>query len=277
IRTFGFILYFGRISCKHLIMEPLKITIFQAYLFWENVEKNLQNLGLRLSSLKEKTDLILLPEMFNTGFTMNVEKCAERMDGMTMHWMFETAKKFECVVAGTLIIEEEGKYYNRFVWMSPDGSFVHYDKRHLFALAKEDQVFTAGNSRVMLRLKGWRICPMICYDLRFPVWRRNQPDGYDLLVYTASWPDKRSAHWRALIPARAIENQAYVIGVNRVGYDGKEVYYSGGSMCISPLGDVVYYEPEDEDLYTFMLQPRDLEKAREDCPFLMDGDKYSLT
>jgi predicted amidohydrolase len=257
-------------------MESLKITIFQAYLFWENVEKNLQNLGLRLSGLKEKTDLILLPEMFNTGFTMNVDKCAERMDGMTMHWMFETAKKFECVVAGTLIIEEEGKYYNRFVWMSPDGSYVHYDKRHLFGMAKEDTVFTPGNSRVMLQLKGWKICPMICYDLRFPVWSRNQEDGYDLLVYTASWPDRRSGHWRALIPARAIENQAFVIGVNRVGHDGNEVYYSGGSMCISPLGDVVYYKPEDEDLYTFTLQPKDLEKAREQFPFLKDGDKFMI-
>jgi predicted amidohydrolase len=226
--------------------------------------------------LKEKTDLILLPEMFNTGFTMNVDKCAERMDGMTMHWMFETAKKFECVVAGTLIIEEEGKYYNRFVWMSPDGSYVHYDKRHLFGMAKEDTVFTPGNSRVMLQLKGWKICPMICYDLRFPVWSRNQEDGYDLLVYTASWPDRRSGHWRALIPARAIENQAFVIGVNRVGHDGNEVYYSGGSMCISPLGDVVYYKPEDEDLYTFTLQPKDLEKAREQFPFLKDGDKFMI-
>lgn len=257
-------------------MEPIKITVFQAYLFWENVEKNLQNLGLRLSALKEKTDLILLPEMFNTGFTMNVAKCAERMDGMTMRWLFETAKKFECVVAGTLIIEEEGKYYNRFVWMSPDGSYVHYDKRHLFGMAKEEAVFTPGNSRIMLQLKGWKICPMVCYDLRFPVWSRNQEDGYDLLVYTASWPDSRSGHWRALIPARAIENQAFVIGVNRVGHDGNEVYYSGGSMCISPVGDVVYYKPEDEDLYTFTLHPKDLEKAREQFPFLKDGDRFNI-
>ncbi|HMR19856.1 MAG TPA: amidohydrolase [Sphingobacterium sp.] len=257
-------------------MESIKITIFQAYLFWENVEKNLQNLGLRLSGLKEKTDLILLPEMFNTGFTMNVEKCAERMDGRSMHWLFETAKRFECVVAGTLIIEEGGKYYNRFVWMSPDGSYVHYDKRHLFGMANEDKVFTSGNSRIMLQLKGWKICPMVCYDLRFPVWSRNQEDGYDLLVYTACWPDKRSAHWRALIPARAIENQAFVIGVNRVGHDGNEVYYSGGSMCISPLGDVIYYKPEDEDLYTFTLHPKDLIQAREQFPFLKDGDKFTL-
>lgn len=257
-------------------MEPIKITVFQAYLFWENVEKNLQNLSLRLSGLKEKTDLILLPEMFNTGFTMNVEKCAETMSGPTMHWMYEHAKSYDCVVAGTLIIEENGNYYNRFIWMSPDGSFVHYDKRHLFGMANEDQVFTAGNSRIVLNLKGWKVCPMVCYDLRFPVWSRNLGAAYDLLVYTACWPDKRSAHWRALIPARAIENQAYVIGVNRVGYDGNEIYYSGGSMCISPMGDVVYYKPEDEDLYTFTLSPADLIKSREQLPFLKDADHFSM-
>lgn len=257
-------------------MESIKITICQAYLFWENVEKNLQNLSLKLSSLKEKTDLIILPEMFNTGFTTNVEKCAERMDGNTMKWMYHTSRTFNCVVAGTLIIEENGNYYNRFVWMSPDGNFVHYDKRHLFGMAKEDAVFTAGGSRIVLKLKGWKVCPMICYDLRFPVWSRNQTEGYDLLVYTANWPDKRSAHWRTLIPARAIENQAFVIGVNRVGYDGNEVYYSGGSMCITPLGDVVYYKPEDEDIYTFTLNPKDLHEARQQFPFLKDGDRFSI-
>jgi len=183
---------------------------------------------------------------------------------------------YDCTVAGTLIIAENGNYYNRFVWMSPDGSFVHYDKRHLFGMANEDQVFTAGNSRIVLDLKGWRVCPMICYDLRFPVWSRNFGTAYDLLVYTASWPDKRSGHWRALIPARAIENQAYVIGVNRVGYDGNEIYYSGGSMCISPMGDVVYYKPEDEDLYTFTLNPADLIKSREQLPFLKDADQFSM-
>ena len=257
-------------------MEPIKITIFQAYLFWENVEKNLQNLSLRLSELKEKTDLIILPEMFNTGFTTNVEKCAETMKGQTMHWLFQHAKTYACVIAGSLIIEENGQYYNRFVWMYPDGSFVHYDKRHLFALGHEDKLFTAGSSRVVLQVKGWRICPLVCYDLRFPVWSRNVGDAYDLLVYTASWPDKRSSHWRTLIPARAIENQAYVVGVNRVGYDGNEVYYSGGSMCISPVGDVVYYKPEDEDLYTFTLNPADLQKVRADFPFLEAADTFSL-
>lgn len=259
-------------------MEPIKITIFQAYIFWENIEKNLQNLTLRISNLKEKTDLIILPEMFNTGFSMNVEKCAERMDGKTMRWLFHTSKTFNCVVAGSLAIEEDGSYYNRFVWMSPDGSYVYYDKRHLFDLGStsESESFTAGSERIILNVKGWKICPMICYDLRFPVWSRNQEEGYDLLVYTANWPDKRSAHWRALIPARAIENLSYVIGVNRVGHDGNEIYYSGGSMCISPVGDVVYYKPEDEDLYTFTLNPKDLIQAREGFPFLKDADKYSI-
>ncbi|WP_033565423.1 amidohydrolase [Sphingobacterium sp. SYP-B4668] len=257
-------------------METIKITTFQAYLFWENIEKNLSNIALRLSSLREKTDLILLPEMFNTGFTMNVEKCAETMDGPTMHWMYEMSQKFDCVIAGSLIILEDGKYFNRFVWMSPDGSFVKYDKRHLFTMAGEHKYFEPGNQRVILQLKGWKICPMICYDLRFPVWSRNQHAAYDLLVYIASWPDKRSAHWRSLIPARAIENQSFVIGVNRVGHDGNEIYYSGGSMCISPMGDVIYYKPEDEDLYTFTLNPKDLLTTRADFPFLGDADGFSL-
>jgi len=143
-------------------------------------------------------------------------------------------------------------------------------------MAKEDAYFQAGNSRVLVELKGWKICPMICYDLRFPVWSRNQGAAYDLLFYIASWPDKRSAHWRALIPARAIENQAFVIGVNRVGHDGNEIYYSGGSMCISPNGDVVYYKPEDEDLYTFTIFPKDLENARQQFPFLTDADNFNI-
>lgn len=257
-------------------MDPLKVTTFQAYLFWENTEKNLSNLALRLSSIREKTDLIVLPEMFNTGFTMNTAKCAEKNNGRTMHWMYEQASKFDCVVTGSLIIEEEGSYYNRLIWMRPDGSYTKYDKRHLFRMSGEDKHFTAGTTRVVVELKGWKVCPMICYDLRFPVWTRNLNGIYDILLFVASWPDRRSAHWRTLIPARAIENQAFVIAVNRVGYDGDEVYYSGGSMCISPAGDVVYYKPEDEDLYTFTIYPKDLTETREKLPFLPDADSYTL-
>ncbi|MBP3942319.1 amidohydrolase [Sphingobacteriaceae bacterium WQ 2009] len=258
-------------------MEPIKITIFQAYIFWENIDNNLKNLSTRLAALREKTDLIILPEMFNTGFTNNVEKCAEKPNGKTMRWMFAMAQQFDCVIAGSLIIEEDGKYYNRFIWMSADGSYVKYDKRHLFGLGGEHEFYTAGDSRVVVNLKGWKVSPMICYDLRFPVWSRNQQGAYDLLIYIASWPDKRSAHWRALLPARAIENQAFVIGVNRVGHDGNEIYYSGGSMCIGPNGDVVYYKPEDEDLYTFTLSPKDLLAVRERFPFLKDADNFTIT
>ncbi len=257
-------------------MEALKITTFQAYLFWESTDKNLSNLALRLSALKEKTDLIILPEMFNTGFTMNSEKCAEKMDGKTLYWMLEQAKTYNCVVAGSLIIEENGKYYNRFIWMKPDGSYNKYDKRHLFTMAGEHKVFTPGRKRVIVNLKGWKICLQTCYDLRFPSFSRNLNNAYDIAIYIASWPDRRIAHWRALIPARAIENQAYVIGVNRVGYDGNMVYHSGCSTCVSPDGGVIYYKPEDEDLYTFSLNGEELKKIREKLPFLQDADEIQL-
>lgn len=257
-------------------MEPLKVTTFQAYLFWENIEKNLSNLALRLTSLRLKTDLIVLPEMFNTGFTMNAEKCAEEMDGITMKWMLEQAKEYECVVTGSLIIKEEGKYYNRLIWMRPDGTYEKYDKRHLFTLAKEEKTFTAGKEKIVIELKGWKICPMICYDLRFPIWSRNVDKDYDVLLYVASWPDSRIEHWQKLIPARAIENQSFVIGVNRVGYDGNEIYHPGGSMCISPSGEVVYYKPENEDLFTFTIYPSDLIENRDKFNFLDDADKFII-
>jgi len=258
--------------------EPIKITIFQAYVFWENVEKNLQNLALRLSSLKEKTDLIILPEMFNTGFTLNVESCAEDMQGPTMEWLFKMAQKFDCKVAGSLIVKEGEQYYNRFVWMSPDGYYDYYDKRHLMALIGEDKLFQAGSKRIVTEIKGWKICPMIGNDLRYPVWSRNTGSMYDIVVYGSAWPDSRSLHWRTLIPARALENNAYAIGVNRVGYDGNEVYYSGGSMCISPTAGVVYYKPEDEDLYTFTLNPQDLENERKQMEGIAsEGDAFDLS
>lgn len=257
-------------------MEALKVTTFQAYLFWENTEKNLSNLALKLATLRTSTDIIILPEMFNTGFTTNVDKCSEEMDGITMQWMRTKAKKFNCVVTGSLIIKEDGKYYNRLIWMRPDGTFEKYDKHHLFSLGKEHEIFTPGNEQILVELKGWKIRPLICYDLRFPAWSRNLDAEYDILLYIASWPDSRIEHWQKLIPARAIENQAFVIAVNRVGYDGNEVYHSGGSMCISPSGEVVYYKPENEDLYTFTIYPKDLEENRAKYPFLKDADKFTL-
>ncbi|WP_256006375.1 nitrilase family protein [Pedobacter deserti] len=258
-------------------ISNLKITIFQAYLFWENVDKNLQNLSLRLSmGIKEKTDLIVLPEMFNTGFSMNAEALAEEMDGKTMKWMADTAVKYDCAVAGSLIIKEGGNYFNRLIWMLPGGSYSPYDKRHLFSLGGEDARYTPGNEKVIVNLKGWNIRLAICYDLRFPVWLRNQNGEYDALLIIASWPDKRSAHWNALIPARAIENQSYVIAANRVGHDGNEMYHSGHSQCIDPMGKTVYYKPEDEDLYTFSISYEELIKTRESFPFLQDADKFKM-
>ncbi|MDF3076332.1 MAG: amidohydrolase [Sphingobacteriaceae bacterium] len=257
-------------------MSILKITTFQAYLFWENIDKNLQNLSLRLSWIREKTDLIVLPEMFSTGFSMNAPTLAEEMGGKTMSWMQEQAEKFNCVVTGSIIVKEKGKFYNRLIWMRADGSYETYDKRHLFGLGKEDQVYTAGTKKLFVELNGWKICPIICYDLRFPVWLRNTPPEYDMLLVIASWPEKRSLHWRTLIPARAIENQAYVVGVNRMGHDGNEVYHSGDSMCIDPNGNTVYYKPNDEDLYTFSISSEEVEKCRRAFPFLKDADSFKL-
>ncbi|MFA6945629.1 MAG: amidohydrolase [Pedobacter sp.] len=257
-------------------MSTLKITTFQAYLFWENIEKNLQNLSLRLSSIREKTDLIVLPEMFSTGFSMNPEKLAEEMDGTTMKWMLQQARKFESVVTGSLIIREDKKYYNRLIWMRQDGTYEYYDKRHLFGLGEEDQHYTAGNKKLFVELHGWKICPMICYDLRFPVWLRNKDEEYDMLLIVANWPERRSLHWRTLIPARAIENQSFVVAVNRVGHDGNEVYHSGDSMCIDPNRKVIYYKPNDEHLYTFSINRDDLISARESFPFFKDADGFKL-
>lgn len=258
-------------------ISNLKVTIFQAYLFWENVDKNLQNLALRLSmGIKEKTDLIVLPEMFNTGFSMNAEVLAEETNGKTMQWMKQMASKYDCVVTGSLIIKENDLYYNRLIWMMPDGTFACYNKRHLFGLGEEDKNYTPGSEKTVVTLKGWKIRLAICYDLRFPVWLRNQNEEYDILLIIASWPDIRSAHWNALIPARAIENQSYVIAANRVGHDGKEVYHSGHSQCIDPMGKTVYYKPEDEDLYTFSISYDELVKTRKSFPFLRDADNFKI-
>jgi len=258
-------------------MDNLKISLFQGYLFWENIDKNLQNIGLRLTGgIREKTDLIILPEMFSTGFTMNASALAEPMNGKTMHWMNKIAKQFDCVVTGSLIITEGGKCYNRLIWMTPDGTYNYYDKRHLFTLAKEHNTYTAGKKRLIVELKGWKICPVICYDLRFPVWLRNVDAAYDLLIVVANWPERRALHWRTLIPARAVENEAYVIGLNRVGHDGNEIYHSGDSTCISPNGNVVYYKRDEEDVYTFSIIGEEVEKTRRTLPFLKDMDSFKI-
>lgn len=257
-------------------MSQLKITLLQAYLFWENIDKNLQNIGLKLSAIREKTDLIILPEMFNTGFSMNAPVLAEEMDGKTMKWMQEKAYRYDAVITGSLIIKEKGNYYNRLIWMQPDGAYQYYDKKHLFGLGGEDKVYTAGNKRLIVELNGWKIMPVICYDLRFPVWLRNKDEYYDLLLVVANWPEKRAPHWRTLIPARAVENQSFIIALNRVGHDGNEIYYSGDTTCLDPQGNVVYYKRDEEDLYTFTIHKEEVAKTRTEMPFLRDADDFNL-
>ncbi len=256
--------------------DQLKITLVQTYIFWENIDKNLQNIALKLSSIREKTDLIILPEMFSTGFTMNAVALAEEMNGKTMQWMKEKASKFNAVITGSLIIKEKGKFYNRLIWMNADGTYQKYDKKHLFALSGEDKVYTSGSDRLIVDFKGWKIMPVICYDLRFPVWLRNHTDLYDLLLVVANWPEKRAHHWRTLIPARAIENQSFIIALNRVGHDGNENYYSGDTTCLDPNGKVLYYKRDEEDLYTFTINKNEVNKTRKEMPFLNDGDNFII-
>ena len=257
-------------------MDNLKITVLQAYLFWENIDKNLQNIALRLSSIREKTDLIILPEMFNTGFSMNVDALAEPMNGKTMQWMTQLARKYNCVITGSLIITENGKFYNRLIWMTADGTYQCYDKRHLFALGKEHQTYTAGTKRLIVELNGWKICPVVCYDLRFPVWLRNKDAAYDILLVVANWPEKRALHWRTLIPARAVENQSYVIGVNRVGEDGNQIAHSGDTMIIDPLGETLYHAAPKEEIFTLTLKKEQLETVRQRFPFWKDADHFNI-
>ncbi len=257
-------------------MSTLKITLLQAYLFWENIDKNLQNISLKLSGIREKTDLIILPEMFTTGFTMNAAQLAEDMEGKTMAWLKNTAHKYNAVITGSFIVKENDKFYNRLVWMNPDGAYKYYNKRHLFGMAKEDEVYSAGNERLIVELKGWKIMPLICYDLRFPVWMRNTGDDYDLAILIANWPERRAHHWRTLIPARAVENQSFVIAVNRIGHDGNEIYHCGDSTCIDPNGAVVYQERDIEDLYTFTINKEDVVKTRKMHPFLKDADTFKI-
>jgi predicted amidohydrolase len=190
--------------------------------------------------------------------------------------MRDTARKFNAVVTGSLIIEEDGNFYNRMVWMRPDASYETYDKKHLFGLGEEDKTYTAGHKQVVVELKGWKIRLAICYDLRFPVWLRNHQQQYDLLLVVANWPEKRAHHWRILIPARAVENQSFIIALNRVGYDGKQIYYSGDTTCLSPAGDVIYYKRDEEDLYTFTINKAEVERVRTEMPFLKDADDFNL-
>lgn len=265
-------------------MQSLTITLIQTSLHWEDKPANLQMLEKKIAGIKEKTEVVVLPEMFSTGFSMKPEILAETMEGETVQWMKRMATEKKIILTGSFICQGAESippaYYNRLVWMLPNGQYGLYDKRHLFAYAGEDEHYTDGTKRLIASAKGWRINLQVCYDLRFPVWARQQPQTgepeYDILVYVANWPERRSHAWKTLLQARAIENQCYVIGVNRVGNDGNNIYHSGDSMIIDPMGEVLYSKKDEEDIYTITLDKQHLNNIREKLPFLKDADGFVI-
>ena len=257
-------------------MPDLTLTLIQTDLAWEDIDANLARLTAKIESIAAPTDLIVLPEMFSTGFSMSAPRLAETVAGKAAAWMRRMAAAGGAVVTGSLMIQESGHYYNRLIWARPDGAIEHYDKKHLFRYAGEEKVFTAGARLMTFALKGWRIRPFICYDLRFPVWTRNLRQSYDLALFVANWPARRSAHWQALLRARAIENQAYAIGVNRVGTDGNGLYYNGCSAVIAPTGEVLLEEIQNERICTLSLDRGLLESYRKEFPVWMDADEEMI-
>ncbi|WP_299822325.1 amidohydrolase [uncultured Pontibacter sp.] len=254
----------------------LRVTIVQTELHWQNAEDNRSMFSEKLAAAAPATDLIVLPEMFTTGFSMSAEALAEEADGPTLDWMRKEARTHHAVVTGSIIVREGGAYFNRLYWVRPDGTYATYDKKHLFRMAKEHQTYTPGQERLLVELNGWNICPLVCYDLRFPVWSRNTNNAYDLLLYVANWPKVRSQPWRILLQARAIENIAYVIGVNRIGTDGNQHPYSGDSAIIHPKGYHLLETSETEGIHTLTLSKKELEDFREAFPAHLDADNFSL-
>lgn len=259
----------------------LSISMVQTRLHWQNPQQNLEWLEGRLELITGKTDIIVLPEMFTTGFSMNAPQLAERMDGTAMNWMQQMAAKKDAVLVGSMMMKEGSNYFNRLVWMHPDGRYEHYDKRHLFRMANEQEHYKSGSNRVIFQHKGWRICPLICYDLRFPVWSRNRLIGnyydYDVLIYVANWPERRAHAWKSLLVARAIENQAYVVGVNRIGTDGNDVSYSGDSAIIDFTGErLSRTERFGDRCETVVISRDELDHFRNSFPAALDADQFVI-
>lgn len=254
----------------------LHISIIQAELAWEDIPQNLAKFSALFPTVHADTQIILLPEMFSTGFSMNVTQLAERMDGRTFQWMQEQAILHRKIIAGSIIIEEAGAYYNRLIWMLPTGQHYQYDKAHLFGKAKEDTCFTAGSKRLIVQVNGWRILLQTCYDLRFPVWARQDKALYDVMINVANWPAQRSEAWKALLKARAIENQVYVLACNVTGMDGNNMEYSGDSAGIDYNGNVLWTAVGAESIGYVVLEKEKLETFRNDFPFLKDRDNFIL-
>jgi len=264
-------------------MKDLQLALLQSNLHWQNIDANLAMFEEQLWQLPAgSTDLIVLPEMFSTGFTMDAAPLAEPMNSKTFRWLKQQAAQFKAVVTGSFIVKEQQRYYNRLVWMRPDGTFSTYDKRHLFRMAQEHQTYTAGGQRLVETLHGWRICPLICYDLRFPVWSRNQLEGsvemaFDVLLYVANWPAARVQAWDVLLQARAIENLCYVAGVNRTGQDGNEVAYNGHTVALDFKGQALAAAHEShEAVLQVTFSAGALNAFRQKFPANQDMDRYLI-
>lgn len=254
-------------------MSDVKVTLVQMDIAWEDVDRNLAALDHKLASLNGRTDLVVLPEMFATGFSMDVANVAQEMDGRIVSWLRAQAERLNADVLGSAAIRVEEGFRNRLIWADPKGDVSFYDKKHLFRYGGEDKVYHPGSRNVLVNCRGWRMRPLICYDLRFPVWSRNFENQYDVLVYIANWPKRRREHWKALLKARAIENQCYVIGVNRVGQDGRGVDHSGDSAVIDPRGEVLFQRAVKEAVQTVSLTMSGLRAYREAFPAWKDADQ----
>ncbi|HEY3403027.1 MAG TPA: amidohydrolase [Ohtaekwangia sp.] len=263
-------------------MQDLKITLIQSDIHWEDIDANLSMFEEKIWQNSGSTDVIVLPEMFTTGFTMSAHKHAELMNMRTFKWMRQMADQTGALILGSYIVSVHERYYNRLLWMEPGGNFKTYDKRHLFRMANEQKTYSPGESLLVASWKGWKICPLVCYDLRFPVWSRNKWDAaskklsYDVAIYVANWPVTRIDAWDTLLKARAIENLSYVVGVNRIGQDGQGIEYNGHSSVISPKGDIIYTNEGMEAVRTTELNANALHAFRDRFPAYVDADDFTI-
>ncbi|MFY0483102.1 amidohydrolase [Flavobacterium sp. PLA-1-15] len=253
----------------------MKIALIQSDIIWEDAVRNLQNFTAKINTIASDVDLIVLPEMFTTGFSMHPTGIAETMEGNSVSWLKNIAKSRNTAITGSLVVKENENFYNRLLFVFPSGEIQHYDKRHLFSLAGEDELYSAGAKKLIIEYKSWKICPLICYDLRFPVFSRNTEE-YDLLLYVANWPTARITAWDALLKARAIENMCYTIGVNRIGEDGNDHPYPGHSQAIDFLGSTIIESSEKEVILIAELDKQQLLETRKKLGFLNDRDDFKI-
>lgn len=256
-------------------MQNLRVALIQSDIHWHEIGANLAMFEEKIWQIQQEVDLIVLPEMFQTGFTMEHEGLAEPMNFNTFKWMKQMAAQKNVAVCGSYIVKEQGKVFNRLLWMQPDGQYHTYDKRHLFRMANEHQHFDMGSEKLIVEWRGWKICPMVCYDLRFPVWSRNVDLAYDLLLYVANWPAVRVNAWDTLLEARAIENVSYSIGLNRVGNDGVGIEYNGHSAAYSPKGEQLDFSEKEETIY-IEFSAENLQSFRKKFPAQLDADKFEI-